>query len=153
MSTLRAPAPVTLRDLEPADLPAVLRIEQTSFSTPWSAQTFRSLLRRADTDMIAAVSADRLLGYAVSWTILDQAELGNVAVAPEERARGIGRALVQAMLDRVRQRGAAECYLEVREGNASARALYERCGFSVIGRRRRYYARPTEDALVMRAAL
>jgi ribosomal-protein-alanine N-acetyltransferase len=76
-----------------------------------------------------------------------------VAVALEERGRGTGRRLIEAALERVRQRGARECFLEVRESNVIARSLYERCGFQAIGRRRSYYTRPVEDALVMRRDL
>ncbi|HEX6925988.1 MAG TPA: ribosomal protein S18-alanine N-acetyltransferase [Longimicrobiaceae bacterium] len=142
-----------LRDLRIDDLPRILEIEQASFSTPWRRSTFEGLLRRADADLIGATLEGRLVGYAISWTILDQAELGNVAVGPEVRQRGLGRTLVEASLQRVRQRGARECFLEVRESNHVARRLYETLGFTVIGRRRRYYSHPVEDALVMRIEL
>jgi ribosomal-protein-alanine N-acetyltransferase len=147
-------ASLWLRSLSRSDLLAVLEIEQASFTTPWRQSTFASLLERHDTDLVAAVGEDgRLAGYAVSWTILDQAELGNVAVAPDARGRGAGRMLVEAVLQRARRRGARECYLEVRESNRVAQRLYLTLGFQVVGRRRRYYASPPEDALVMKADL
>ena len=145
---------VRIRDMTRADLGDVMAIERASFSMPWRATTFESLLNRSDADLIAAVSDDdRLVGYAVVWTVVDQAELGNVAVQQEWRQRGVGRMLVQAALERARARSAEECFLEVRESNRSAQSLYEKCGFRSIGRRRRYYSNPTEDALVMRAEL
>jgi [ribosomal protein S18]-alanine N-acetyltransferase len=144
---------VQLRTLRPGDLDAVMEIEAAAFSTPWRRETFRSLLARGDTDMIAAVEEDRLVGYAVCWTVVDQSELGNVAVAPGTRGRGIGRRLVDATVERVRRRGARECFLEVRTSNEHARRLYEAMGFEVIGRRRAYYRQPIEDALVMRLEL
>ena len=150
---METPAVVALRDLAPEDLPQVLAIEQSSFSTPWRRNTFEGLLRRVDADLIGATADGTLVGYAITWTILDQAELGNVAVTPEARRRGVGRMLVEAALRRVRRRGARECFLEVRESNLVARRLYEELGFTAIGRRRRYYASPVEDALVMRVAL
>jgi ribosomal-protein-alanine N-acetyltransferase len=150
---METPAVVALRDLVPEDLPQVLTIEQASFSTPWRRNTFEGLLRRGDADLIGATAEGKLVGYAITWTILDQAELGNVAVAPDARRRGVGRMLVEAALRRVRRRGARECFLEVRESNVVARRLYEELGFTAIGRRRRYYASPVEDALVMRVAL
>jgi ribosomal-protein-alanine N-acetyltransferase len=153
VSAMETPAVVALRDLVPEDLPQVLVIEQASFSTPWRRNTFEGLLRRADADLIGATVEGALVGYAITWTILDQAELGNVAVTPEARRRGVGRLLVEAALRRVRRRGARECFLEVRESNEVARRLYEELGFAAIGRRRRYYASPVEDALVMRVAL
>lgn len=133
------------------DLAAVLELERASFSVPWKEETFRGLLRRrTDSDLLVAEAEGAVVGYAACWTVLDQAELGNVAVSPSTRGRGIGGALVDAVVERVRRRGAAECYLEVRESNLQAQAVYERRGFAVVGRRRRYYAHPTEDALVMR---
>ncbi|CAN5661178.1 ribosomal protein S18-alanine N-acetyltransferase [soil metagenome] len=142
-----------LRKLSLPDLSRVVEIETVSFSTPWRRETFESLLGRTDTDMIAAVEADMLVGYAICWTVVDQAELGNVAVAMEARGRGLGRMLVVESLERVRKRGARECFLEVRESNTSARKLYEQTGFTVIGRRSGYYRKPIEDAFVMRVEL
>lgn len=142
-----------LRDLRAEDLPRIVEIEQACFSTPWRRSTFEGLLRREDADLIGATVAGRLMGYAITWTIMDQAELGNVAVLGEARGRGLGRVLIQAALARVGRRGARECFLEVRESNQVARRLYESLGFGVIGRRRRYYANPVEDALVMRRML
>jgi [ribosomal protein S18]-alanine N-acetyltransferase len=140
----------SIRPLREGDLPRVLEIERASFSTPWSAGTFRSLMKRADTDLFAAEADGKLLGYAVVWTVADQSELGNVAVHADARGQGVGGALVDAVLERVGARGAAECFLEVRESNGGAQAIYRRRGFEVVGRRRAYYASPTEDALVMR---
>lgn len=144
---------VVIRTLSYPDLPEIMEIENASYSTPWREATMEGLLRRDDSDLIGATNSGRLLGYAICWTIGDQAELGNVAVAPAERGRGIGKRLVEAVIARIRARGARECFLEVRESNKSARSLYERCGFKIIGRRRHYYTRPMEDALVMRLDL
>ena len=139
-----------IRPMAPADLPRVMEIENACFSTPWKEPTFLGLLRRTDTDLFAAELDGRLVGYAACWTVIDQSELGNVAVAAEARGRGVGGALVDAVIARVRARGAQECFLEVRESNRGAQSLYRHRGFVVVGRRRSYYAHPTEDALVMR---
>jgi ribosomal-protein-alanine N-acetyltransferase len=139
-----------LRRMSPADLPRVLEIEYTCFSTPWKDATFRGLMRRTDTDLFVAEVDDRIVGYSACWTVIDQSELGNVAVAPEARGLGIGGALVDVVVERVKERGARELFLEVRESNHVAQAIYRDRGFTVVGRRRSYYAQPTEDALVMR---
>jgi [ribosomal protein S18]-alanine N-acetyltransferase len=144
---------IRIRLLRGADLQRVVEVEEQSFSTPWRESTFRGLLRRLDTDMLCAVQGEFLVGYAVAWTVADQSELGNVAVAPEARGWGVGRLLVQAMIERLRYRGTAECFLEVRESNQVAQRLYHNHGFEVVGRRRAYYSDPTEDALVMRLTL
>jgi ribosomal-protein-alanine N-acetyltransferase len=142
---------VRIRPLREADLPRVLEIERECFSTPWKEVTFRGLIKRSDTDLLVAEMEDGwLAGYAACWTVIDQAELGNVAVSPAARGAGVGGALIDAVVERVKARGANECYLEVRESNREAQSLYRQRGFIVVGRRPRYYSLPTEDALVMR---
>ena len=142
-----------LRSLEFGDLPRIMQIELASFSVPWQRITFVNLLRRSDTELIGAEQGGVLIGYAICWIMLDEAELGNVAVAPEERGRRIGETLVAAMLERLARRGVRACFLEVRESNLAAQTVYRRRGFEAVGRRRAYYSRPVEDALVMRVDL
>ena len=139
-----------IRRLVEDDLPQIMVIENESFSTPWKENTFRALMRRSDTDLFTAEAAGRVQGYAAAWTVLDQSELGNVAVAPGARGRGLGGALVEAVIERVRQRGARELFLEVRQSNSAAQRIYRERGFVVVGRRKAYYSAPVEDALVMR---
>jgi ribosomal-protein-alanine N-acetyltransferase len=144
---------IGLRLIVGADLKAVHRIEVESYSVPWSLATFRNLVDRPDTDMIAADAGGRVVGYVISWFVVDQGELGNIAVATTWRRRGIGRLLVEAALDRARSRGIREVYLEVRRSNTGAQRLYREFGFSKVGVRRGYYVEPFEDALVMRRLL
>jgi [ribosomal protein S18]-alanine N-acetyltransferase len=144
---------VSLRAMTAADLPAVLAIEYESYSVPWSESTFRGLLRRRDAEMILAEADGRVIGYAIFWTVLDQSELGNVAVTPAWRRRGIGEVLVAEVIRRAEGQGVREVFLEVRPSNENARRLYERFGFSQVGRRRNYYQAPVEDALVLRRPL
>lgn len=157
MSVHEADPPVThghrVRPLVAADLKQVQRIEETSYSVPWSQATFQSLLDRPDTDLLCAEVRGEVAGYAIAWFVYDQGELGNVAVGEKWRRRGIGTALIEAVLERATKRGARELFLEVRRSNVSAQRLYHRLGFRQIGVRRNYYARPVEDALVMRHGL
>ena len=157
MATLEAAATAApsrrfrIRSLREGDLQRVIEIERECFSTPWKEATFRGLMKRSDTDLLVAETADGWIGgYAACWTVIDQSELGNVAVSASARGSGMGGALVDAVVERVRERGATECYLEVRESNQAAQSLYRQRGFIVVGRRPRYYSLPTEDALVMR---
>lgn len=137
-----------------ADLARVLEIETASFATPWSSRTFLNLLRRPNAALFAAEDVPgSVLGYAVVWFAGPEAELGDLAVAPESRRRGVGSALVGAVLAEAVERDATELYLEVRESNDGARRLYESHGFEVVNRRPRYYSDPVEDALVMRYTL
>jgi [ribosomal protein S18]-alanine N-acetyltransferase len=146
-------AEVVLRDMTPADLPAVVEIEKASYSVPWSEAAFRGLLRRGDAGLIVAAAGPAVVGYAAFWCVVDQAELGNVAVSSAWRGRGIGEALVAEAIRRVTERGVRELFLEVRPSNEVARRLYARFGFTQAGRRRSYYQQPVEDALVLRRPL
>ena len=143
-----------IRPLIEADLGQVTAIEEACFATPWSERTFRNLLRRRDAVLLSAVYEEaRIAGYAAVWFVGREAELGDLAVAPSDRRRGIGGELVDAVLGEARTRGVVRIFLEVREGNRSAQGLYRSRGFEIVGRRRGYYAGPREDALVMRRLL
>ena len=91
-----------------------------------------------------------MAGYVVALDAADEGEILNLAVAPAGRRHGLGRALVQDILDTLAERGVRHVFLEVRESNAPARALYAAHGFKEVGRRKQYYRRPVEDAIVLR---
>jgi len=92
-------------------------------------------------------------GYVVAWFAADEGEIANLAVSPSAWGGGVGRALLGAALDVASSRGASAVYLEVRDSNERARRLYRSNGFEEVGRRRRYYRRPVEDAIVLRRAM
>ncbi|MDH3223629.1 MAG: ribosomal protein S18-alanine N-acetyltransferase [Gemmatimonadota bacterium] len=138
-----------VRRARPDDVAELVRIEEASFTDPWSSDAFESLLLRDDADVLVAVSGEEVWGYAVVWTAADEAELANVAVAPGARRRGVGVRLVRAALETASQRGARTVYLEVRASNQGALRLYESLGFRHVGIRRGYYRRPVEDARVL----
>jgi ribosomal-protein-alanine N-acetyltransferase len=143
-----------VRHATAADVPRVAEIERLSFAAdPWSAASFASLVGEPQVLFDVAELAGAVAGYSVVWTAADEAELANVAVAPERRGCGLGGVLLDAAIGAARRRGAAVMYLEVRESNAAARALYASRGFGQVGRRRRYYRSPVEDALVLRAPI
>ena len=132
-----------------SDLPDVLPIEHDSFATPWSERTFRSLLERSNAWLVVADEVNEVVGYAVVWFAGRRAELGNLAVRGDRRREGIAGRLLDAVLTAVQSRAQA-LFLDVRVSNSAARRLYEGAGFTAVGVRADYYARPTEDALVMR---
>lgn len=140
---------LTLRPMTSSDLRAVVAIERASFTMAWSVGTFQSLLDRPDSEAWIAERGAELVGYAVYWMVLDEAELGDIAVRPDERRKGVGARLLRHVIRRARSRGARLLYLEVRESNLGAQELYFRHGFRATGRRRRYYVEPVEDALVL----
>jgi ribosomal-protein-alanine N-acetyltransferase len=159
-----------LRPATVADLDAVVMIERVSFSDPpWSRRSFASLLddRRvrftvacalAEADLADVRDADvghadvghAVVGYVVMWLVADEAELANLAVAPDRRRMGIGRYLLDSAMAEALAGGATSLYLEVRESNVAARALYGGRGFVAVGRRSAYYRNPAEDALLLR---
>ena len=124
-------------------------IEQAVFADPWSTQDFRDCVA-ADALFLVAEVAGEVSGYAVALEAADEGEILNLAVAPAGRRKGLGRALVEAILGVLKGRDVRHVYLEVRESNAPARALYATQGFREVGRRKAYYRRPVEDAIVLR---
>lgn len=148
-STLR------LRPMQPDDLPAVMAIEERVFiGDAWPESFYRRDLNNPQAlycvlELAVATGAPHLLGYAGCWFVEDEAHLMTIAIAPEWQGRGLGEWLLLAVLDLVEARRSAACTLEVRVSNRRAQALYERVGFEVTGRRRRYYQDNREDALIM----
>jgi len=141
---------VVLRPADEADIAALVRLELASFSDPWDASAFRSLLQASAARVTVAQYAGVVVGYSAVLRAADEAELANLAVEASVQGRGIGRALLSAALASAADDGVAAMYLEVRASNTAARHLYERLGFLAVGRRRGYYRQPDEDALVMR---
>jgi ribosomal-protein-alanine N-acetyltransferase len=136
------------------DLASVAAIERAAFSDPWSVRSFREALDSGSVYFACARSdAGSVLGYVVAWFVADQGEIANIAVAPDQRGQGVGRALLDAALGEAATRGIAAVFLEVRDSNQRARELYASRGFEEVGRRRRYYRRPVEDAIVLRRTL
>lgn len=148
-----AATPVRIRPASPSDIDAIVHIERASFGDPWSPASFRSLLDNPHVYFGVATDDEIVAGYVVAWFVVDEAEVANLAVAPPSRGRRIGATLLDAALDAARARGAVSVFLEVRDSNAGARALYASRGFAQIGRRRGYYRKPVEDAVVMRRVL
>ncbi len=140
---------VFIRPMSSMDLPRVMQIEHASYTSPWPETSFRGLLNRSDSSLYVAESDNEVAGYAACWAVLEQGELGNIAVAPEHRRKGVARRLMDAVVEDMRGRGVRELYLEVRVTNTSAQRLYEAYGFKQVARRPGYYTNPVEDALVM----
>jgi len=125
-------------------------IERRCFSDPWPLEGFREVLGLPGTVALVMTAADEPFAYFLAREILGTAEVLNLAVIPEYRGQGLGKALLDAGLEAVRARGGSEVFLEVRASNTVAQALYASRGFRKEGRRRGYYRRPDEDALVLR---
>jgi ribosomal-protein-alanine N-acetyltransferase len=142
-----------IRLAQPADSAALAALERRCFSDPWSQAGLEEMLTAPAGFGLIAESAVAPLGYLLARAAAGQGEILNLAVVPESRRRGIGAAVLQAGLEELRGRGVGEVFLEVRESNLLAQALYFGRGFRVIGARKRYYRQPVEDALVLRLTL
>ncbi len=139
-----------IRRMKPEDLDAVTAIEQATFATPWSRESFRQELERnVAARYLVAETDGKIIGYAGAWIILDESHITNIAVSEEYRGRGIGRQLTQALLQYLSNLGASYATLEVRVSNERAQNLYKSLGFVSVGKRKRYYEDNGEDAFLM----
>ena len=133
------------------DLDEVIEIEKRCFTNPWTREMFMGELERADVvrAYVARTAGWAVAGYCSAWLVADELHVNNLAVRPECRRSGVGRALVEHALDAAAREGARRATLEVRRSNAPALRLYERLGFKAAGVRRGYYTNPREDALIL----
>lgn len=133
-----------IRPARASDAPAIAALEQSCFSLP---RLLPQIEREAENFLVAEEDG-AFLGYIDAQTVLDEGYIGNLAVSAEQRGRGIGRALLHALLER--HRGTLSFLtLEVRESNGPARRLYEREGFHAVAVRRGMYEKPKEDGIIM----
>ena len=153
--------PVTIECMTEHDLVEVVEIEEISNLSPWGWDAYHlelqcspaSLMLVARLPQRAQIAQKSIIGFIVARQMADEIHVNNVAVRPEYRRLGIGEKLLRAVLAWGRDRASAQAVLEVRAENAAAQKLYQACGFEVIGRRRRYYKAPVEDALLMALSL
>jgi ribosomal-protein-alanine N-acetyltransferase len=138
------------RPLVAADLDRVAAIERAVFTDPWPRSAFEELLAERHVRCFAADGVDgQLAGYGICAVAADQGEILNLAVHPASRHRGLGRGLLAAMLESMRQDGVTAVHLEVRQSNHAAIRLYALAGFRSVSIRRSYYKNPTEHAVTM----
>lgn len=140
-----------IRTAEQMDIDAIVRVEDACFSTPWSIDAIKHEIcenKLADF-MIACDEENNIIGYIGIWTLLDECQINKIAVMPEKRKIGIGKTILNHVIELTRDMGVKSWYLEVRESNTAAQALYRSAGFSSVGTRKNYYINPVEDAVLM----
>lgn len=143
-----------ISSLAPEDQTLALAIEQRCHAFPWSAATFAG--NQGERYLNYRIDADgKMAGFAITQIVLDEASLFNIAVDPDFQRRGYARQLLEHLIDELAARGVLTLWLEVRESNLPAIALYEQLGFNQVSRRPRYYPTATgrEDALLMALVL
>lgn len=138
-----------IHDMQKEDLGQIAQIEKASFSMPWSEKSFEEALDNPNAFYVVAEEEGRVAGYCGAYLILDEADVNQVAVDSSRRNQGIGKKLMEALLERLEQAGASAVTLEVRKSNQAAIALYESLGFATEGIRKNFYEKPVEDALIM----
>ena len=149
-----------IRPATPADIPDLMSLaRQSATAGHWTEELYRQafqperaarlLLVAEDTDLSPDNDARGIVGFLVAHQLTPEWELENLVVASAARRQGLGKRLLKALLHAARQTNSS-VFLEVRESNAAARALYEKAGFEPTGRRPAYYASPLEDAILYR---
>jgi len=140
---------ILTRKMEEDDIPAVLKIERMSFSTPWSEYSFLTEIYKKYAFTRVALSDGNIIGYICVNFVLHEAHILNLAVDPDFRRRGVASLLMDEALRELKNVSCVFIYLEVRVSNVGAKEFYEGFGFKPASIRKKYYASPNEDALLM----
>ncbi len=135
--------------LTEAYLPMVAELERCCFEEPWSVSALRLLLSDEATGTVCLSEDGKLLAYGGMLWAPEEGQMTNLAVFPTARRTGCGHAVLDNLILQAQQKGCTQISLEVRESNFAAISLYAHAGFLTVGRRKRFYRRPAEDALVM----
>lgn len=144
---------MVIRKMTLQDAPAIAQLEIACFSDPWSEKSIASEVENPLSYWLVADDNGTIAGYVGSQSVLDAADMMNLAVAPAYRRKGVAQALVNALVEHLQSKQVIALLLEVRVSNEPAIALYGKMGFEQVGRRPRYYHNPREDALILRKEL
>jgi ribosomal-protein-alanine N-acetyltransferase len=140
---------IVIQKMDEEDLEEVVRLEKICFSDPWSKEAFMEELRLKLAIPLVVKLGEKVVGYTCLWHLDAQLEVANFAVSPDHRVKGIGERIMKRILLEAKERGCKSIILSVRESNLPAIKLYTKFGFVEVGRRKKYYRLPTEDALTM----
>ena len=141
---------ILVRPMAIADVDGVMAVEKDSFSTPWSRSAFEEeLAQNRLARYIVAEEDGQVVGYAGMWLVINEAHVTNVAVSSSRRGEGIGRLLMETLMELARETGMGSMTLEVRVSNMVARHLYETLGFAEARIRKNYSSETKEDDLIL----
>lgn len=126
-------------------------LEQACFGDLWTREMLRAELENPLTISVCERVEGKHAAFAFGRVVTDEAELFQIGTLPEYRGRGLAKSLLERLHGKMREKGAAVCFLEVRSRNAAAISLYEKSGYERISVRRDYY--PDDDAIVMKKVL
>ena len=139
-----------------ADLEGAAALEKLCFSSPWSANSLELLTREGiGVGYVCTRNAPEAMvtAYGGMMIAVDEGQITNIAVHPDHRGQGLGLAIVNALIKHAKAERLASISLEVRASNTPAISLYKKVGFAEVGRRKGFYTKPTEDALIMELKL
>ena len=141
---------IRILPMEAGHAAQIAALEKQCFSAPWSEKSVLEELTNPLSLWLVAAEGDTVAGYIGSQSVLGESDMMNVAVDPAYRRQGIGEKLILALIEGLREKGNHCLSLEVRASNDPAILLYQKLGFSQIGKRPGYYRNPREDALILR---
>lgn len=141
---------ISIREMRESDLDRIMEIENKTFTPPWSREAFllelnKNLLAKY---IVGMVDGD-IAGYGGIWLIIDEGHITNIAVEEKYRGLGVGKKIVEGLINLCVDRGLRAMTLEVRKSNEIAKSLYKKYGFVESGIRPKYYADNNEDAIIM----
>lgn len=139
---------VIYRRMTPEDVPFISKLEEETFSMPWSAASFLEMISKEDARYYVAEEDGRILGGCGVLMVAGEGNITNVVIAPASRNRGIGTAMLQHLMMEGDKEGLTAYTLEVRVSNVVAIHVYEKLGFESVGVRPGFYEKPAEDALI-----
>ncbi|MDE7187629.1 MAG: ribosomal protein S18-alanine N-acetyltransferase [Lachnospiraceae bacterium] len=139
---------VIYRRMTPEDVPVISRLEEETFSMPWSASSFLEMISKEDARYYVAEKDGKILGGCGVLMIAGEGNITNVVIAPEARNQGIGTAMLRHLMAEGDREGLTAYTLEVRASNAAAIHVYEKLGFESAGIRPGFYEKPVEDAII-----
>ena len=138
-----------IRLMTVSDVPTIMKIERVSFSDPWHPSSFIDDIYNEIGYSIVYENDRKILGYGCMWLMYDEAHITNIAVKETERKKGIGKALLNALIDKAKSLNYERALLEVRKSNLNAIKLYEGFGFKIIHTMKKYYLDNDEDGYLM----
>jgi ribosomal-protein-alanine N-acetyltransferase len=141
---------LNIRKMTAEDVPAVAALDQISFSLPWPERSFHFEVTGNPASRCWVADVDGYIaGMIVAWLFVDEVHIATLATHPDFRRQGIAQKLLTHTLRQTFDEGAMTSFLEVRESNLAAQAMYRKFGYEITGRRKRYYKDNDEDALLM----
>ncbi len=140
---------ITIRRMAEGDLDVVSAIEKEVFQDPWTMSAFKTDLNNNMAWPIVAEFENKIVGYSNIYIVAGEVQIGNFAVAPGFRKRGVGKRMMNEIFEKANENKCRTVFLEVRESNLPAMELYKSYGFNSAGKRKDYYSNPRENAIIM----